>query len=139
MSRSLFAGVLLASCARQEPLIHDRLPTAPPVAVAVWRPDSLASVVASRAPFQITRRPLPPVSVLSGSPAPTGRPELTLAGLSIGARSLAVLEGLPGTTEPVVLAEGDTARGVTVRRITAAGVTLSGFGSTWTLALTQAP
>jgi hypothetical protein len=63
------------------------------------------------------------------------KPTLLLAGIVWGRQPLAVLEGVPGTSEPRVVVEGDTAGGLRVRSVTRDRVVVTGFDTVWTLQL----
>jgi hypothetical protein len=89
-------------------------------------------------PFRLNRRPsavpygsVPPES----TPQPRAvLPELRLAGV-IGPPWRAMLDGVPGRTETVVVAEGDTLGGLRVRAIRNGRIELSTSDTTWTLTM----
>jgi hypothetical protein len=106
--------------------------------------DSFAGLIAGSAPFRRSRRPSeapydPVVPETTGtqmdSSAP--RPLVVLAGVALGDRPVAVLEGVPGTEGPRVVAEGDTAGGLRVRRVRATGVLVTGYDTSWTLLIKE--
>jgi hypothetical protein len=119
------------------------LPAAPPREAAhaakltVVRPnlDSVARVVTERDLFRPSRRPAPISAVPSpASPVPVvPRPTLTLVGLVAGAQPSAVIEGFPGTQGPRVVRPGDVIGPLTIRRISAAAVEITGMDTTWVL------
>jgi hypothetical protein len=106
--------------------------------------DSLMTVLVQKAPFRWSRRALGTANPSGGGPgmtAPGGgtsappKPTLLLAGIVWGRQPLAVLEGVPGTSEPRVVVEGDTAGGLRVRSVTRDRVVVTGFDTVWTLQL----
>jgi len=99
---------------------------------------ALDTALALRDPFRPARRPA--AAVYDPAPAPVVPPEppppkpaLVLTGLLWGPAPTAVLEGVPGTDGPRVLAAGDTLGGLRVRRITAHSVLITGMDTTWLL------
>jgi hypothetical protein len=102
--------------------------------------DSLAAVLVRKAPFRWSRREGPAsvsASYQAATPELTAlpKPVLLLAGIVWGAHPLAVLEGVPGASEPRVVAQGDSAGGLRVRSVTRTQVVVSGFDTVWTLQL----
>jgi hypothetical protein len=104
--------------------------------------DSLASALVREAPFRWSRR----VTVAAGIAVPgianaaavvpaSAKPVLMLAGIVWGLHPLAVLEGVPGAAEPRVVAEGDSAGGLTVVSVGRDRVVVTGFDTLWTLKL----
>jgi len=75
--------------------------------------------------------PATPVQALAPQPP---RPALVLDGIAwTTGDPLAVLEGLPGSSGPRVVRPGDAVGGLTVRRIAADRVIVTGMDTTWTL------
>jgi hypothetical protein len=60
---------------------------------------------------------------------------LLLRGLIGGPPWTAVVEGIPGREQGIVLRAGDTVAGLTVRDVRAAEVIVRGMDTTWTLRL----
>jgi hypothetical protein len=123
-----------------------RLPTgvrAHPAAPGAATVESLATAVAARASFRRSRRP----AAIAYDPAPSEasvssepvvpKPALVLTGIALGVRPVAVLEGLPGFEGPVVLAEGDTAAGLRIKRVRESGVVVMGYDTSWVLLLKE--
>lgn len=92
-------------------------------------------------PFRIARRPsavayrpdwqaaAEPSSVPNGPPKPT----LVLVGLIGGPPWNALIEGLPGREQGVMLGLGEEVAGIRLRRIAGDNVILSGLDTTWVL------
>lgn len=107
----------------------------------VRHPGAETAVVAERDLFRRSRRPgskggMPPDG--AGIPQPANaspKPALRLLGLVAGARPTAVIEGLPRTSGPRVVGPGEVFAGLTIRRISAAGVEVAGLDTTWLLTL----
>jgi len=108
------------------------------------RIDSVAGAVLHVAPFREDGRPS---RVVYDPARPTGmqidqgtpRPTLVLSGILEGRAPLAVLDGIPGREGAVVLALGDTAGGLRIRRIKEGQVTVTGMDTTWTLTVRGTP
>jgi hypothetical protein len=104
--------------------------------------DTLMALLVRKAPFRWSRRALTPSPIVPGMMAPGAaappappKPILLLAGIVWGRHALAVLEGVPGTSEPRVVVEGDTAGGLRVRSVARDRVVVTGFDTVWTLQL----
>ncbi|HET7584031.1 MAG TPA: hypothetical protein VFK13_03940 [Gemmatimonadaceae bacterium] len=129
-------------------------PTPPPTAAAVWRamPEPApvsADTLAARAgrvvagdPFRLERHPAAvPFSVtVDPGAAPTAppkppKPPLALAGLVGGPPWEAVLEGVPGYEQSVVVRAGSVLGELRVTRVSRNGVVIVGMDTTWTLTL----
>lgn len=100
--------------------------------------DSVARSATRRAPFRVDGRPAPvpydPVAVdPAAAPDRSPRPTLVLTGIAGGQHPLVVIGGIPGREGPVLLAVGDTAGGLRVRRVAGGAVTVTGMDTTWTL------
>ncbi len=67
-------------------------------------------------------------------PAPP-KPVLVLRGLVDGADVAAVIEGIPGIEGPTVVRLGDTVGPLRVRRLSPAGLVVTGLDTSWTLRL----
>ena len=107
--------------------------------------DSLRSVVVENDPFRPSRRPpelefgsLPATGGAGDGPAPHPRPTLVLTGLVWGSAPTAIIEGLPETHEPTIVAVGDTVAGLVIREITRDQVTIVGAYTTWALTVSEA-
>jgi hypothetical protein len=102
-------------------------------------PDSLVARVVGGHPFRPDRRAAPN----RYEPSPTGgdevaapppvRPALRVAGLLWGNVPRVVLEGVPGREGGVILAVGDTAGGLRVRRLESGRAVIAGYDTTWVL------
>jgi hypothetical protein len=104
--------------------------------------DSQLALMSDGAPFRLSGRPsgvaydpLRSDPQLTVPPSGPPRPALALSGIVYGLRSAALIEGIPGRERAVALAVGDTLGGISVRRIAADHVVLTGFDTTWTLAI----
>ena len=106
--------------------IDSALPRA--IRTAPFRPDRRPSAVAYD-PSRLEQASL-------GAMPP--KPNLALAGLLGGREPVALVEGIPGRDGPVLLAVGDTAGGLKVRRIKGGEVTVSGMDTTWMLTVQRA-
>lgn len=102
--------------------------------------DSLLREAAVRSPFRASRtRPAiaydPDRQAQPGLPAPPmlAKPVLVLSGIAWGAKPSAVLEGIPGVEGARVLRAGESAGGLTVRRIQRESAVITGLDTTWTL------
>ena len=76
----------------------------------------------------------------AGSPVPPDlppKPQLVLTGIVWGALPQAVLEGLPGTSEPHVVRAGDAIGGLRIRHIGRDRVVVAGMDTVWTLAVRE--
>jgi hypothetical protein len=108
------------------------------------RIDSVAAVALRGAPFRQDGRPSrtvydpnrPAEFQVNEGPA---RPALVLSGILEGGPPLAVIEGVPGRDGAVVMAEGDTAGGLRIRRIKEGRVTVTGMDTTWSLTVRGTP
>ena len=150
----IFLGtVLVAALAAGGALIGPAVPVAlPPLSAAVTAAaettsrqrlplDSLALAAAGRAPFRASRTPSAVaydpsglVPIASAAP-PAPRPVLAVSGIvwGVGAKSSAVVEGLPGTQGPRVVRIGEIIGGLKVRRIQRDTVVVVGSDTIWTL------
>jgi hypothetical protein len=104
--------------------------------------DSLARVIARRDPFRLARQPAavafsPEAAAASLAPPPprASRPELTLAGLVLGAERSALVVGLPGVEGTRVLRVGERVGDLLVRAIAEDAVVISAPDTVWTLRL----
>jgi hypothetical protein len=146
------AGLLPAALALSRWPGERRLPPGPGAVVEAGPPeppsgptlDSTASAVAMQAPFRRSRRQARAAYDPSVSDAPVAvaepavaKPALVLAGFALGDRPIAVLEGVPGFDGPLVLAEGESAAGVRIRRVRQGGVVVVGYDTLWTLVLKE--
>ena len=119
-----------------------------PAATAAPSPDpsvdarrSVAVIVTGNV-FRRDRRSVEVVSPPTGaaaqpiaSPPAPPKPRLLLRGLIGGPPWPAVVEGIPGREQGIVLRAGDTVAGLTVRDVRAAEVIVRGMDTTWTLRL----
>lgn len=103
-------------------------------------PDSLVNFVVRHSPFRPQRRPATlAVNAKAMRPPPAQpRPTLLLSGLVWGNDPSAVIVGLPGVEGSRVVRRGDLVAGIRVKRIDRDRVWLSGWDTTWALALQQA-
>lgn len=107
--------------------------------LAVEVPDSLVARVVGGHPFRPDRRPAPnryepsPMGGEAIAPPPPLRPALRVAGLLWGSVPRVVLEGVPGREGAVILAAGDTAGGLRVRRLEPERAVIAGYDTTWVL------
>jgi hypothetical protein len=94
-------------------------------------------------PFRIARHPSP-VEYLSDAdgmppPAPPApkppKPLLAISGIVGGPPWAALIEGVPGREGTIVVRQGDTLGGLTVRRVGRDTVTVLGMDTTWKLAV----
>lgn len=107
--------------------------------------ESLMAILVKEAPFRWSRRSLGTAAASSpapGMPAPGAgadpappKPNLVLAGIVWGREPLAVLEGVPGSSEPRVVLAGDSVGGLRIRSVTRDRVVIVGFDTVWTLQL----
>ena len=110
----------------------------------VPRIDSVAGAALRVAPFRPDGRPSrevydPNRTTQAPENAGMARPMLVVTGIMEGRAPLAVIEGVPGREGAVVMAVGDTAGGVRLRRIKGGTVTITGMDTTWTLTVRGAP
>jgi hypothetical protein len=108
-------------------------------------PDSLAAAadaITAIDPFRLEHRPStvayrPELEGTPPTPRPPAppKPTLALAGLVGGPPWAALLDGVPGRDESVLVHAGEVLGGLQVRRVSAAGVTISGMDTTWHLTL----
>jgi hypothetical protein len=63
------------------------------------------------------------------------RPALVLLGVLGGQPWRAVLDGVPGHTGSMVVAEGDSLAGLTIRAVGSDSVVVAGFDTVWVLGL----
>lgn len=100
--------------------------------------DSIAILLVSRDPFRPDRHPAP----VAFSPAPAEasdvesqppKPSLLVSGIVWSSEPSAVVEGLPGVEGGKLMRPGETANGITLRRMTRDHVVLSGLDTTWVL------
>jgi hypothetical protein len=107
--------------------------------------DSILLLAGRAAPFRL-RRVQPavrydparlPESQSAAPPAP--KPVLLLRGLVWAASPAAVIEGIPGIEGARSVLAGDTLGGLSIRRITATSVIVTGFDTTWTLTVKEDP
>ena len=107
--------------------------------LAVEVPDSLVARVVGGHPFRPDRRSAPnryepsPMGREAITSPPPLRPALRLAGLLWGSVPRVVLEGVPGREGAVILAAGDTAGGLRVRRLEPGRAVIAGHDTTWVL------
>ena len=110
-------------------------------AVAPYPADSLGARVVARDLFRADRMPAPapydPDRAGAPSPVSPPKPALTLSGIVWGAVPEAIVEGIPGKEAPQVMRQGETAAGLTLRRIEATQVVIVGLDTTWTLTVRQ--
>lgn len=107
---------------------------------------ALANRVTEGDPFRADRRPAPlPFSrVPDGLPAPPPpppappKPALVLRGTVGGPTWEALLEGIPGREGSVLVRQGDTLAGFTLRRVSGDTVVVRGMDTTWTLTVKRA-
>ena len=97
-------------------------------------------------PFRIARHPSP-VEYLSEAdgmppqspPAPKPpKPLLAVSGIVGGPPWAALIEGIPGREGTIVVRQGDTLGGLTVRRVGRDTVTVLGMDTTWRLTVRRA-
>jgi hypothetical protein len=107
--------------------------------ITVEVPDSIVARVVGSHPFRPDRRaapnryePSPMGGDAAAAPTPL-RPALRLAGLLWGSVPRVVLEGVPGREGGVILAAGDTAGGLRVRRLGPGRAVIAGYDTTWVL------
>lgn len=141
---ALVAGVR-ASQARFEPAAPAPVVWMLPREADRPAPDSLlaaADRVAKSDPFRLDRRPADAPfgsPTAAGAPSPpesnAARPNPSLSGIIGGPPWVALLDGVPGHDGSVLLRGGDTLGGLEVRAVTATTATISGFDTTWKLAL----
>jgi hypothetical protein len=117
---------------------RDRATEERPV-LSVEVPDSLVARVVGGHPFRPDRRAAPngyepsPTDWEEVVAPPPLRPALRVAGLLWGSVPRMVLEGVPGREGAVILAEGDTAGGLRVRRLEPGRAVIAGYDTTWVL------
>lgn len=104
--------------------------------------DSLARILARTAPFRLRRSlapvPYDPLRKASASAPPRPpTPSLALLGILWGRPASIVMAGLPGSDGARVLAPGDTAGGLRVRRVTRDEVLLTGYDTSWVLRVSR--
>lgn len=108
--------------------------------------DTTFARLLAEAPFRASRRAAtvryqPDVVELEAGtvpPAAVIRPQLRLGGFVVsGGHAAVIVEGLPEAGGGVLLAVGDSARGVTLVRLDRRAATLRGFDTTWVLPLRQ--
>lgn len=104
-------------------------------------PDSLVSAAIRKAGFRMTRRlgARPSPTLARSSPTASPAPVLTLAGIALGRRKTAIIDGIPGTTAMRVVREGDMVGGLHVTSITEQRVVVTGFDTVWTLHPAEKP
>lgn len=71
----------------------------------------------------------------AGSPGRLSHPELAVKAIVGGPPWQAVLSGIPGQTEDVVVQAGNAYGGLTIRRVTADTVVVQGADTTWRLTM----
>jgi hypothetical protein len=99
---------------------------------------TLAALVTDADPFRVDRHPTDvPFRPLQPGPAATApppvRPVLTLSGIVGGPPWAAVITGVPGHPESVVVHAGDTVGGLRIRVVTASNLVVSGTDTVWRL------
>lgn len=125
------------------PPVTEPAPGASPPAVSPRSAltDSAAALVVARDLFRRSRRPAasPSRSATPATPAAPAvrRPTLRLVGLVVGPDGAAVIEGLPGAEGARVVREGDVIGNLRIRRITHAGVHVSGMDTVWVLTVRE--
>jgi len=121
-----------------------RVPTAKALMAPVANEPAVRTVVAVN-PFRLDRSPAPlrfrPGASIAApglvpSPSMVTRPVLLLRAIA-GPPWEAVVEGIPGRNEPVVLREGDRMGDLLIRAIGRDTVVVSGMDTTWYLTLSQ--
>ncbi|HEU0013974.1 MAG TPA: hypothetical protein VFQ45_09840 [Longimicrobium sp.] len=119
---------------------------APPARVPRARLEEAARLVAAGNPFRLERAPAPigfgapAVPGMPGmpdgppvfAPPPPPRPELRITGI-VGPPWQAMLEGVPGRQEAVVVRRGDVLGDLRVRSVTRESAVIAGPDTTWTL------
>jgi len=107
------------------------------------QPESLATSLAGKDPFRVSRRPAtvlydPTRLAQPGAPRPP-MPAIALVGIVWGTRRkpTALVEGIPGVDGPRPVEQGDTVGGLRVRRIQRDRVVITGFDTTWTLSVRE--
>lgn len=124
--------------------VPDTPPAAqPPDAI---RPDSLASRVAARNPFRLSRTASTWNRQATGTMTPATpvaerppRPALTLAGIILGDEPAALIEGLPGVEGTRVMRIGERWLDYQLREVTADQAIVAGSDTTWTLRVRPRP
>ncbi len=146
---ALIAGLALAVRAAAWPLAANYLPARAqarrePASAAVGRhPDSLVTVVVTRNPFRMTRRPAPisydPLRLAQPAAPAVPKPTLALVGIvwGRGAPPTALLDGVPGAGAPRVLVAGDTVAGLRIKSIQRDRVIVVGLDTVWTLTVRE--
>ncbi len=111
--------------------------TSPFPASTRYAAESLGGIVVTQDVFRSDRRPADAVydPARGASPPATApiKPALILTGIVWGPLREAVIEGLPGTDGPRVVRASDVVAGLTVKRIEAGQVVITGMDTTWTL------
>ena len=104
--------------------------------------NALADRIVSADAFRIARRPSP---VPFGAAADAGqapppkppKPPLVLSGIIGGPPWVAVLDGIPGHDQSVLVHDGDTLGGLRIRNVTRNHVLIVGLDTTWRLTVHQ--
>lgn len=143
LALATLAGAIALGAALFTPLPTEvTAPPAHPAAIAPIAPVAPTSAAwTERAPFRRDRR-LSAVEydarralIAASAPPSAPKPQLVLRGLVGGSDPAAIVEGLPGTDGPRVVRAGERMGELTVRRIAAARVVISGMDTTWSLEL----
>jgi len=108
-------------------------------------PDSasrLATLVTDADPFRVDRHPSSvPFRAAQAEPAAATpqpvRPALTLSGIVGGPPWAAVVSGVPGHSESVIVHAGDTVGGLRIGFVTARSMLVSGMDTVWRLHIQQ--
>jgi len=119
--------------------------TAAPAAVDTVALGAAATRLRQRDPFRLERKPTDvrynpwePVVTVAAPTAARVRPPLTLAGLLGGPPWNALIEGIPGRENGVLLQLGDSANGVRFVALRGDTVVLAAFDTTWSLTARRA-
>lgn len=102
---------------------------------------SLVRLVILRTPFRASRKPAM-VAFDPNPPAPAAastaaKPVLALSGIVWSGDPTAVIQGLPGIEGSKVVRRGDVVAGFRISRIDRDRVWVTGFDTTWTLAVRE--
>jgi len=90
---------------------------------------------ATRRPARVTYQPVAEAALHIGAAPATPAPALHLRGIVWSSRPAALLEGIPGSAEAVVMEVGDNLAGFTVIEVMPDSVRVAGTDTTWTLTL----
>lgn len=139
------SGILSATAARRDRTANEESQDAgtsvePPRDSAPAPLDSLAAAIVARNPFRPERGPAPirydphGAAVAQEVPAPRPpRPTFVLRGIVQAEHARAVIEGFPGTNQPMAVQIGQRFGAFLIDEITMSGVTIRGADTTWIL------